>query len=156
MTVEERRKAGKVFVNLWGKVVGVQGAKPHARAMTKTLKSKTKKNKKIADQKNPCYARAAARRDGLLTEKKRSNQETNPFPDCFRFLSDDTPTWRAKCPHSPFRHSGEPLTRVPHAETFPRNISAPFLSFGKSWGISTVATVESGRCPDTPQPFPKG
>ena len=40
MTVEERRKAGKVFVNLWGKVVGVQGAKPHARSMTQIPKRK--------------------------------------------------------------------------------------------------------------------
>ena len=86
MTVEERRKAGKVFVNLWGKVVGVQGAKPHARAMTKTLKSKTKKNKKIADQKNPCYARAAARRDDLLTEKKEAIRKQTHFLIAFFFF----------------------------------------------------------------------
>ena len=125
----------------------MQGAKPLARTMTQTPKeNKTKKEKDRRSKKfvlRSCSSTAGRSSD----REKRSNQETNTFPDCFYFFfRSNMPSHR----ESAFTHrsgTGEPLARVPHAERFPRNLSAPFLSFGKAREFRPLRRSSQGVAP---------
>ena len=126
----------------------MQGAKPHARSMTQIPKRKQNETIKRS-QIQKIRATLVQQHGGMIypSIKKKAIRKRTHFLIAFLFLSGNTPIWRQKYLHSPFRHSGEPLTRVPHAETFPRNLSAPFLSFGKAREFRPLRRSSQGFAP---------